>query len=101
MADGVGEVGAVQGVKVDTIYAFLRQAADLVGGQGDRHELTNTRLVVEAIEGVPDELRYGRSRLGGELRRLVEVRNRHNSGDDRHMDPGAAGLLAEAEEAVV
>src|SRR5688572_28404380 len=58
VANCVREVGAIEGIEVNLVHALSREAAHLVCSQGEGNELTDARLIVEAVEGIPDELRH-------------------------------------------
>jgi hypothetical protein len=98
VADREYEVGAVHGVEVQVLDAVVDQVEHLLGADGGGHQTAGRRVVLEALEPVAEPLRHARARAPGEVRGLLEVLHREDSGRDRNRDPRRGGDVAEAEE---
>src|ERR1700680_423263 len=101
VADGVGEIGAVQRVKVEFRHAAIEQFEHLLGGNGGGDQPTGCRIAVEALEAPRQPIRHACPALLGKAARLVEVEHRHQTRHHRDVDAARPNSVEEAEIDVV
>ena len=85
---------------MEFVDAVGLQAAALLGGQRGGDQPAGVGIVVEAVEM---RAHPGRDRGAAGRRhalQLGEIGDRQDAGDDRHLDAGRAGAVAEAQEHV-
>ena len=98
MADGVGQVGAVQRVEMEPVDARRLQAAHLLAGEHRGDHAPRLRIFVESLEGAGESRRNAGAALAREAGDAGEVRHRHDAGHQRHGDAGCRHLVAKAQE---
>src|SRR5262245_54520818 len=86
MADGVDEVGAVQGVEVELANALVYEIHHLLGSDCGRNQMGGRRIVVESVEPTFEPGWHGGTAAGGKAKDLLEIVDRHDAGNDRRPD---------------
>src|SRR6478609_3547111 len=101
MADGIDEVGLVHRVEMQVADASVDQVQHLLGADGGRYQPARRGIVFQPLEAVGQPLRHAGAGLAGEIRRLLEVLDRNDAGQDRDLDALGADLVEVAEIDVV
>ena len=98
MADRDGEIGSVQGVKVELVHPVRVQATALLGGDRGGDEAPGVGIVIETIE-MPGHPIRDRSAAGRRhLFELGEIGDRQNARHDQHPDAGGLSAIAEPQK---
>src|SRR6185312_15016640 len=100
VAQREGQVRAIERIEMELVDALGMQAAAEVARDRGGDHAARLDVVVEAGEHVGQPRWHLRAAQPGHLLDTLEVRDRHDTRHDRHVDAGLRRGLAEAQEVV-
>src|SRR5947208_879271 len=97
LIDDSGRKGAIERVEVDAGRASVEQCAALFRGPADAGVDDGLLVVADRLQPLPQRRGNGSAAHGGEALQLLDIRDRHNPGDNRQGYSGSPRFLHETE----
>ena len=97
-ADGIDQIGAVEGVEVEGVDAFAAQRLDLFGGDDGGHQIAGFRVRIEAGKAAGQVGRNMGAAFGREFADAGEVGDGQNAGHQFDVDAAGKDAVAQAQE---